>query len=144
MPTQPRVFSPSIATSSKTHLHTDNAATYRTTANSISVRPKVGSVAWAPPAWNTVKESGAAQLTPELKTIAQAVVDRAGWRRGNAMAFMVSGTGRRNGSQVFRGADLRYELELELERAVFGTTSGLAQDSAKSLKSHDCDDDAIG
>lgn len=29
MPTQPRVFSPSIATSSKTHLHTDNAATYR-------------------------------------------------------------------------------------------------------------------
>jgi hypothetical protein len=73
----------------------DNAATYRTTANSISTRPKVGSVAWAPPAWNTVKESGAAQLTPELKTIAQAVVDRAGWRRGNAMAFMVSGSGRR-------------------------------------------------
>jgi len=73
----------------------DNAATYRTTANSISARPKVGSVAWAPPAWNTVKEAGPAQLTPELKTIAQAVVGRAGWRRGNAMAFMISGSGRR-------------------------------------------------
>ncbi len=73
----------------------DNAATYRTTANSISARPKVGSVAWAPPAWNTLKEAAGAQLTPELKTIAQAVVGRAGWRRGNAMAFMISGTGRR-------------------------------------------------
>ncbi len=73
----------------------DNAATYRTTASSISARPKVGSVSWAPPAWDTLRRAGAAEATPELKTIAQAVVNRAGWRRGNAMAFMVSGTGRR-------------------------------------------------
>lgn len=34
----------------------------------------------------------------------------------------IFGGGRRGGAnQVFRGADLRYELELELERAVFGT-----------------------
>src|SRR5512137_462760 len=32
----------------------------------------------------------------------------------------VFGGGRRGGRQVFRGADLRYELELELEQAVFG------------------------
>src|SRR4030095_2204807 len=38
----------------------------------------------------------------------------------------IFGTGRRNRSQVFRGADLRYELELELERAVFGTTADVA------------------
>ena len=77
----------------------DNAATYREQAGNISSRAKVGSVAWAPPAWNTVKETKAAQQTPELKAIAQAVVGRAGWRRGNAMAFMISGapgnTGRR-------------------------------------------------
>ena len=35
----------------------------------------------------------------------------------------IFGGGRRNRSQVFRGADLRYELDLELERAVFGTTA---------------------
>ena len=29
--------------------------------------------------------------------------------------------GQRGRSQVFRGADLRYELELDLEKAVFGT-----------------------
>jgi molecular chaperone DnaJ len=34
----------------------------------------------------------------------------------------IFGGGRRGRSQVFRGADLRYELELELERAVFGST----------------------
>jgi molecular chaperone DnaJ len=32
----------------------------------------------------------------------------------------IFGGGRRGGRQVFRGADLRYELELELEQAVFG------------------------
>jgi hypothetical protein len=70
----------------------DNAATYREARTNITSRPKVGSVAWAPPAWTTV---GSAQNTPELKSIAQAVVNRAGWQRGNAIAFMVSGTGRR-------------------------------------------------
>ena len=32
----------------------------------------------------------------------------------------IFGAGRRSRSQVFRGADLRYELELDLEQAVFG------------------------
>ncbi|MBS0375357.1 MAG: molecular chaperone DnaJ [Proteobacteria bacterium] len=35
----------------------------------------------------------------------------------------IFGGGRRGGRQVFRGADLRYELELELEQAVFGHTA---------------------
>ncbi len=34
----------------------------------------------------------------------------------------IFGAGRRGRSQVFRGADLRYELELDLEQAVFGAT----------------------
>jgi len=34
----------------------------------------------------------------------------------------IFGGGRRSRSQVFRGADLRYELELDLEKAVFGDT----------------------
>jgi len=35
----------------------------------------------------------------------------------------IFGGGRRSRSQVYRGADLRYELELDLEQAVFGATS---------------------
>jgi len=34
----------------------------------------------------------------------------------------IFGAGRRGRSQVYRGADLRYELELSLEKAVFGDT----------------------
>jgi len=37
----------------------------------------------------------------------------------------IFGGGRRGGTQVFRGADLRYELELELEQAVFGTETDI-------------------
>jgi len=40
----------------------------------------------------------------------------------------IFGVGRRGGgrSRVFRGADLRYELELELEQAVFGDTATIS------------------
>jgi molecular chaperone DnaJ len=37
----------------------------------------------------------------------------------------IFGGGRRNRSGVYRGADLRYELVLDLEQAVFGTTSNI-------------------
>jgi molecular chaperone DnaJ len=37
----------------------------------------------------------------------------------------IFGGGRRGGRQVFRGADLRYELELELEQAVFGHSASI-------------------
>jgi molecular chaperone DnaJ len=37
----------------------------------------------------------------------------------------IFGAGRRGRSQVYRGADLRYELELDLEQAVFGDTSNI-------------------
>jgi molecular chaperone DnaJ len=37
----------------------------------------------------------------------------------------IFGGGRRNRSGVYRGADLRYELDLELEQAVFGSTSSV-------------------
>ncbi len=57
---------------------------------------------------------------------------RSGGGRGPADAFTdifgdvfgdIFGSARRGGrSQVFRGADLRYELELELDQAVFGHT----------------------
>ena len=102
---------------------TDNAATYRDSRGNISSRPKVGGVPWAPPAWTAVRAAGPAQRTPDLKSIAQAIVNRSGWKRGNAMAFMVSGTGRRTALGVRRrprqaraGADLLDEGDRRLPR----------------------------
>lgn len=86
---------PTTAAFTITAQASDNAATFREQARNISNRPTVGSVSWAPPAWVTLKEAAAAEQTPDLTALAQAVVSRAGWRRGNAMAFMVSGSGRR-------------------------------------------------
>src|SRR4030095_654164 len=37
----------------------------------------------------------------------------------------IFGGGRRNRSGVYRGADLRYELALDLEQAVFGATANV-------------------
>jgi molecular chaperone DnaJ len=42
--------------------------------------------------------------------------------------------GQRGRSQVFRGADLRYELELELEKAVFGTETEIRIPSLAECK----------
>src|ERR1700743_220060 len=42
--------------------------------------------------------------------------------------------GQRGRSQVFRGADLRYELELELEQAVFGTATEIKIPSLAECK----------
>ena len=48
----------------------------------------------------------------------------------------IFGGGRRGRSQVFRGADLRYELELELERAVFGANADVS--FATLVECEDC------
>jgi hypothetical protein len=74
----------------------DNAARYVSTARSISSRPSTtAAVPWSPPAWDLIGDQGPAQLTPELSGILQEIVNRPGWAKGNAAAFMVSGTGRR-------------------------------------------------
>jgi hypothetical protein len=59
-------------------------------------------VAWSPPAWNTAGARTTAQQTPDLSTLVQAVVSRAGWAQGNALAVQVTGTGRRT-AEAFEG-----------------------------------------
>ena len=73
-----------------------NPATFTSTSNSVSTRPRTAaSVAWAPPAWPTVGAAGAAQRTPPLTTIVQSLTNRSDWSAGNAMAFIITGTGAR-------------------------------------------------
>ena len=62
-----------------------------------STRPTTSaSVNWSPPDWNSAGEKGAAQLTPDLSSIVQEIVDRSGWSDGNSMVFIISGTGERD------------------------------------------------
>jgi len=74
----------------------DNAPTFVSTSNNISSRAKTSaSVIWTPAAWNTVHESGPDQRTPELAAVIQEVINRPGWAPGNALAIIITGTGKR-------------------------------------------------
>ena len=96
----------------------DNAAPFTSGANNVGARPRTtAAVAWTPPAWNVVDEAGPAQRTPNLAAVVQQVVSRPGWLSGNALAVVITGTGRRtaeawNGSAT--GAPL---LHVELAGA---------------------------
>jgi hypothetical protein len=79
----------------------DNAVPFTTGTNNVGARPRTSaSVGWSPPAWNTVGEAGAAQRTPELAGVVQQVVNRSGWTSGNAMVFLVTGSGKRTAEAV--------------------------------------------
>jgi len=77
----------------------DNAPTFAAVRGNISSRTLGSeSVAWSPPAWPTIGEAGAAQLTPELKSVVQPVVNRLGWTKDNGLVLVIDGapgTGRR-------------------------------------------------
>jgi hypothetical protein len=92
----------------------DNAAVYTNTVNSVGGRATTSaSVAWSPPGWPTVGQAGTAQRTPDLTTLVQAVVGRAGWVPGNAVAFQVSGTGVRKARAFESGAAVAPLLHIE-------------------------------
>jgi hypothetical protein len=74
----------------------DNSAVFTSASNDASSRAMTtASVSWAPSAWNVVNEAGAAQRTPNLAAVIQQLVNRSGWVSGNAMTFIVTGTGKR-------------------------------------------------
>jgi hypothetical protein len=82
----------------------DNPATFTTASNNISSRPRTtASVGWVPPSWPTLQAEGPDQRTPELAAVVQEIVNRPGWASGNAMAFIITGTGRRTAEAIEDG-----------------------------------------
>lgn len=93
----------------------DNPGTF-TTTDKISTRPLTqDSVRWADiPAWTT-GDAGDAQRTPDLTKLVQTVVNRGGWATGNAMVFVVSGTGKRVADSFDDTEAARKAAELVIE-----------------------------
>jgi hypothetical protein len=92
----------------------NNAPTYQAVTGNLAARATTTqSVTWTPPAWNTIGESAAAQRTPNIATLVQAVVDRAGWSQGNALAVQFRGTGRRTADAFEDGAAFAPLLHVE-------------------------------
>jgi hypothetical protein len=90
----------------------DDAASFVNSSGNVSGRPRTGSVAWAPAAWDVRGARGAAQRTPDLAGLVQQVVSRPGWASGNAMAFVVTGSGTRT-AEAFDGAGSVTVLHVE-------------------------------
>lgn len=85
-----------------------NPATFSATANDISSRTRVQaagggplSVSWAIEAWGANGERAAAEQTPDVAPLLQAVVDMGTWSAGNAVAFIITGP---NDAAAFRNA----------------------------------------
>jgi hypothetical protein len=91
----------------------DNPPTYTTAAGNVTARATTGGVAWTPPGWPTTNVADVGQRTPNLASLVQAVVNRSGWNAGNAMAFQISGTGRRTADAFEGGANFAPLLHVE-------------------------------
>ncbi|HEX6921622.1 MAG TPA: hypothetical protein VF314_15500, partial [Actinomycetes bacterium] len=83
----------------------DNATTFTSTSLNVSSRARTtATVGWTPAAWSAVGARGADQQTPNLASVVQEVVNRAGWASGNALALIITGTGRRTAESSEGGA----------------------------------------
>jgi hypothetical protein len=97
----------------------DNSSTFTSTSFNISTRPvTTGSVTWAgstSTTWGTTAGGtrGADQRTPTLATIVQSIVNRTGWASGNALSFVLSGSGVRNAYSYDGSSTLAPELIIQ-------------------------------
>ena len=72
-----------------------NAPEFTSSYSRISARPRTTAVAnWAPSAWT----SGNTYSTVDFRAVVQELVNQSSWASGNAMAFIITGTGLRKAS----------------------------------------------
>ena len=75
---------------------TDNALTFISSAGNISGRARTtAAVTWEPAPWLSKLDAGPEQRTPDVAPVIQEIVDRPGWRSGNSLALIITGTGKR-------------------------------------------------
>jgi hypothetical protein len=74
----------------------DNPGAFVRSAGNVTNRPTTDLVVdWTPSVWNTKGASGLDQRTPDLSVVVQKIIDRGGWTDGNAIVFIVTGSGER-------------------------------------------------
>lgn len=101
----------------------DNAAAFTTTAGNISSRARTGAaVSWDPPAWTMAGAAGVSQRTNNLATVVQEITSRPGWKSGNALVLIISGTsGYRRVAKAYEGGGtMAPKLHVEYRGAYYG------------------------
>jgi len=78
------------------------------------------SVAWSIPEWVAKNDALPAQLTPDLKILIQEIVNRAGWKSGNALCLLFKGSGSRRAYAYDDNPDLAPKITIN-----YTTTTGI-------------------
>ena len=102
----------------------DNPPAFTTAVRNISSRPRTtAAVGWVPAAWPTVGARGLDQRTPNLASVVQEIVSRPLWSSGNALALIVTGSGRRTAEAFESGASLAPVLHIDYSSGSQGPTN---------------------
>ncbi len=116
-----------------------NAPAFTAAGYDISNRPQTGaSVTWDVPEWGSMNESGVKQQTPDLSSVVNAIVNSPDWSSGNAMAFIVTGSGNRVARSYEKNPPNPPLLHVEyteniLERRVSGNDDDAEEDSNRNV-----------
>jgi len=91
----------------------DDAPAFTASANDLSSRAVTSvAVPWPVADWSA-RTNGPAQCAPNVGGLVQAVVDRSGWSSGNAIAFLVTGSGRRSADAADKSGGLKASLAVQ-------------------------------
>ncbi len=91
----------------------DSAAAFATTLSNLTNRAQTTAVVnWVPAFWPTIGAATAAQATPDITTVIQEIVSRPGWVSGNALALLITGSGKRTAEAYEGGAAVAAVLHL--------------------------------
>jgi hypothetical protein len=75
---------------------TQASPTFTVTAGNVSLRPQTSAFAsWSPQPWTLIGEQGPSQRTPSLAAVVQERINATDWVSGDALTFVVRGSGRR-------------------------------------------------
>lgn len=104
---------------------TADAQPYSPNAFDISSRTRTAtSVNWdSVPAWTETNVAGPDQRTPDLSAILNELISQDGWEPGNALAFIISGSGKRTAISQNKGDDFPPRLIINYDTPDFPVES---------------------
>lgn len=112
----------------------DDAPDFDQTA--ISSRERTaGLVWWEVPDWTQRGERAAAQRSPDVGPLVQEVVDRAGWRAGQHIVFVLDGSGKRSAQTADQDPDAAPRLIV--------TVAGMEHTSQAATSADDAEEDDL-
>ncbi|MCZ7647410.1 MAG: PQQ-binding-like beta-propeller repeat protein [Planctomycetota bacterium] len=94
----------------------DNAPRFKADSKSLSALPRTkAQVAWSPAPWKEEDLAGVDQRTPDLAPLLREILARPGWEKDGAVAFLVTGTGKRVARAFDYEEDSAPRLVVELD-----------------------------